>query len=222
MKQPVQRLCPVVFEQKFQEATGLNLLRASHSLPRSLPGNWQPLTDYRNLLLSLIAKYLLICNIDIKGCSYQFDGILSLLPEDQQVSNQDLQTGSIEPFLHVLIALLRWMNPQPAIHKQSDVVLQEGALTGITVVFPIINSPSSSDEGENASENNENDGDDDEERGTFLSSGKMKKRAYVYELEDQNDSINKFVPPSWKLPVPDALSIGSVLVPMLLFSKHSH
>ena len=129
---------PYVFEQQFQSATGLNLIRATHPLPRSLPGTRQPLTDYRNMLLSLIANYLLMCNTNVKGCSHQLDGILSLLPEDQQVSNQDLKTGSVEPFLHMMIALLRWMNPQPLHYGPFDSALQENTLTGITVIFPFI------------------------------------------------------------------------------------
>ena len=128
-------LSPEIFEHQFHSVTDLSLIGASGYLPHSLPGEAQPLANYRNLLLSLISNYLLMCNKNASGCSHQLDGILSLLPESQNITNQDMQTGSIEPFLHILTALLHWMNPQP-VHPAP--ALTENSLTEITLIFPMI------------------------------------------------------------------------------------
>lgn len=350
---------PHRFEQQFQSATGLNLLRATNSLPHPLPGAWQPLTDYRNLLLSLITNYLLMCNTNMKEwCSYQLDGILSLLPQDQQVNNQNLQTGSIEPFLHLMTALLRWMNPQPVQHEQIEVSSAEITLTEITIIFPFIGNrglpvfaawrltlvPSArgylhlqrrfirnldvstedflnkrrlyfvtnipitpmgnlawpfhnpnqaqwwlvvpqihatwmlgtaleehveqgpeDDPGSNPgdlqreisdevsqleisstspespgiyptpviriappspdgkeSTNPESMEKDEPTNKTGGATDRAKKHSHVFETETQKDDLNQFIPEGWRLPVPEALSIGKALVPLLLFRKQRY
>lgn len=132
-------LPPHLFEHQFYSMTGLTLLPALSPLQLTSPKPPQPLTNYRNLLLSLISNYLLICNKDMAGCLHQLNGMLSLLPADQKVNAQNLQNGHIEPFLHILAALLHWMNPQPVNQKQRDAALQHPeSLTQITVICPFI------------------------------------------------------------------------------------
>ena len=79
-----------------------------------------------------------MCHRDVTGCGHQLDGILSLLPEDQNITNQDLRTGNIAPFLHLLAALIRWMNPQPAHDVQVNIAPTQDTLTGITLICPVI------------------------------------------------------------------------------------
>ena len=129
---------PRIFQQQFLSLTGFNLLPAPTSSSLSFPGEQQPLTEYRNLLLELIANYLLMCNRDRPGCRYQLDGMLSLLPKDQHPGTQNLRTGQIDPFLHILTALLLWLNPQPDNPQEMDSLLKTDSLTKITIIFPFI------------------------------------------------------------------------------------
>ena len=134
----VSILPPPIYESLFTSRTGLSLL--SVPSPEPPPASPQPLAHFRDWLLSLISEYLLICNRDQVGCKKQLESILSLLPQNQQLHSQDLNSGHIEPFLHILAAFLHWMNPQPVNVQAQAGQPEEELLTGITLIFPSIRS----------------------------------------------------------------------------------